>query len=125
MLPSRDNWNDALAAFREGRYMEAHDAFESLWRGAAGQNREFFQGWVLLAAALFHRDRGNESGARRCFERAAEHWQRLPWSFRGLKISEVLRAVEEVLGQEWATPELPMSSPERSPAPRPQGGDRS
>jgi hypothetical protein len=125
MLPSRDHWNEALEAFGEGRYMEAHDVFESLWRRAEGQNREFFQGRVLLAAALFHRDRGSNSGAQRCFERAAEHWQGLPWRFRGLKISDALGAVEEVLGREWATPELPTSSPERSAAPRPQGGDRS
>lgn len=102
----RVRWREAVEAFQEGRYFEAHEYFEGLWRDAHGQEREFYQGWLLAAAALFHRDRGNTRGAQLCYERASVHWGTLPDRFHGLRVSQVLDAVGRILGQEWATPEL-------------------
>jgi predicted metal-dependent hydrolase len=106
MLASRDPWIEAVETFQEGRYLETHRAFESLWRAAAGRDRDFYQGWVLLAAALFHRDRGNLEGTRRCFERAARRWGALPPVYRSFNISDGIQAVECLLDKEWARPDL-------------------
>ncbi|MBI5446299.1 MAG: DUF309 domain-containing protein [Deltaproteobacteria bacterium] len=107
MASSKVRRQEALAKFRDGRYFEAHQAFEELWRRSSGKERAFFQGWVLLSAALFHRDRGNAKGARTCLQRASERWGALPGEVEGCKLREVLRAVEAVLGSEWACPLLP------------------
>lgn len=113
MFARRGRWNAAVEIFSEGRYFDAHEAFEELWRAAEGAEREFLQGWALLAAALFHRDRGNPKGARTCFERAAAHWGRVPPRFRGVDTAGTLAAVGRVLEQEWAAPDLAWISPDR------------
>lgn len=113
MLAQRDRWLEALSMFADGRYLEALESFETLWRSAKGTEREFQQGWELLAAALFHRDRGNPKGSRLCFERARQHWRNLPPVYRGIAPPAALEAVGEVLSLEWANPELPWPHHER------------
>ncbi|RMG86110.1 MAG: DUF309 domain-containing protein [Candidatus Dadabacteria bacterium] len=93
---------DGIARFEQGRYLEAQRIFEELRHEAEGADREFYQGWTELAAALFHRDRGNGTGARRCFERARAHWLAVGEEHGGLRPGEFLRAVEEALGRDWA-----------------------
>jgi len=104
-------FDEAVERFCDGRYLEAQETFEALWHGAQGEERELYQGWVLLAAALFHRDRGNERGAATCVERARAHWRELGPSPMGPPPQEVLTAVEAVLNQEWVHPELPGHGP--------------
>ena len=100
-------WREALETLAEGRYLEAHQGFEDLWHEATGPRRDFYQGWVLLAASLFHRDRGNAKGCRLCFERAHSHWQGLGAEVReGLDLDAVLAAVAAVLPTDWARPDL-------------------
>lgn len=41
--------------FNAGRWWEAHEAWEPLWLRAAGPERHFLQGLILLAAALHKR----------------------------------------------------------------------
>lgn len=107
MLVVRNRCLEALELFQSGRYFDAHEAFEELWRESEGAERDFYQGWLLLAAALFHRDRGNSNGSKLCFERAETHWSELPVRFRGVSVPETLKAVDAVLEQEWVKPELP------------------
>jgi hypothetical protein len=48
--------------FNAGRWWEAHEAWEAVWRGATGSERELWRGLILAAAALLHRERGNAHG---------------------------------------------------------------
>lgn len=121
MARAKPAWEEGLSTFRDGRYFEAHEAFEGLWRASKGRHRRFYQGWVLLAAALFHRDRGNAKGARICLERASERWGSLPGRFAGWDLPGTLGSVREVLPREWACPLLPEAGPELSgPGPNSQ-----
>ncbi len=106
MTAVTNRYAEAVEKFREGRYFDAHEGFEELWRAALGADREWYQGWVLVSAALFHRDRGNARGAASCLERAARHWSSLPPGARVAETDRVLAAVRRVLGQEWAHPDL-------------------
>ena len=40
-----------------GRFFEAHDAFEKVWRRSAGAERDLVQALVLWAAAMHHLSR--------------------------------------------------------------------
>ncbi len=48
--------------YNAGRYWEAHEALEVVWRAAAAPERELWQGLILAAAAMLHRERGNRHG---------------------------------------------------------------
>ena len=53
-----------VALYNAGRFWEAHEALESVWRGAAGAERPVWQGLIQAAAAMLHRERGNAHGLR-------------------------------------------------------------
>ncbi len=64
---------EGLSLFRSGKYFEAHEEWEDLWRDMANDDplRDFVRGMIMLAAAyhklLFH---GNMKGALGLFRKA-------------------------------------------------------
>jgi len=48
--------------YNAGRFWEAHEALEVIWRAAAPPERDCWQGLILAAAAMLHRERGNRHG---------------------------------------------------------------
>lgn len=62
---------DAASLFDAGRYFEAHEAFEAIWRRAADDERSLWKGVTQVAVGLLHLERANLHGARRLLERAA------------------------------------------------------
>ena len=52
----------AVALYGAGRFWEAHEALEGVWRATHGRERECWQGLILAAAAMLHRERGNRHG---------------------------------------------------------------
>ena len=53
-----------MALFNGARYWHAHEAWETLWRAAEEQDRDFYQGLIQVAAGLLHLQRRNARGAR-------------------------------------------------------------
>ena len=51
-----------VALFNGVRYWHAHEAWETLWRAAPDDERDFFQGLIQLAAGLLHLQRRNRRG---------------------------------------------------------------
>lgn len=59
----RATLREACALFNAGRYWEAHEALEAVWRAIEEEGeRLVWQGLIQAAAALFHRERGNQRG---------------------------------------------------------------
>jgi predicted metal-dependent hydrolase len=56
--------------FNAGRFWEAHEAWEELWLKESGDEKQFLQGLIQLAAAYHHVQRGTFPGAVRLFEAA-------------------------------------------------------
>lgn len=78
--------------FNEGRFFEAHEAWELLWRWTpAGPEREVYHGLIQLAAACHHLARGEVKGARGCLENARRHL--------GGAYPELAQAVERAVEQ--------------------------
>jgi hypothetical protein len=55
---------DGLRLYNAGRFWEAHEALEAVWRAAPEPERAHWQGLIQAAAALLHRERGNAHGVR-------------------------------------------------------------
>ena len=52
------------ALFNGARYWHAHEAWETIWRAAPDEERDFYQGLIQVAAGLHHLKRRNARGAR-------------------------------------------------------------
>jgi predicted metal-dependent hydrolase len=77
---------------------------EDVWRAAAPEERDFFQGLVHVAVAWYQAGRGNEVGCERQLEKAARRLGPYAPSHRGLDVAALLASVEEARGR---FPELP------------------
>jgi predicted metal-dependent hydrolase len=53
-----------VALFNGVRYWHAHESWETLWRAAPDEERDFYQGLIQIAAGLLHLQRRNLRGAR-------------------------------------------------------------
>jgi uncharacterized protein len=83
-----------LALALSGEWFEAHEAFELAWRGAAPEERDFFQGLVHVVVCAYQAGRGRPvaTGSQR-----AKALRRLgPYapSHRGLDVAAILAALD-------------------------------
>ena len=51
-----------VALYNAGRFWEAHEALEAVWRRSPPPERAAWQGLIQAAAAMLHRERGNRHG---------------------------------------------------------------
>lgn len=67
---------ETLAAARElvaaGRPFSAHEVLEARWKAGPVEERDLWQGLAQVCVAMTHAARGNQVGADRLFDRAAE-----------------------------------------------------
>jgi len=61
---------EATRLIGEGRYWEAHEVLEGVWRSAEGREKVALNGLILFAAAHVKLQRGDEAGYRRVLRRA-------------------------------------------------------
>jgi predicted metal-dependent hydrolase len=82
--------------FEAGRWFEAHEVFEVLWRAAGRSSAEgrLLQALVQLAASELKREAGGPA-ARRLAERAARHLDRLPPATLGVRVAELARRIRD------------------------------
>ena len=81
---------------RRGAYFEAHEELELAWRGAAAEERDFFQGLVHVTVAWYQAGRGNVPGCRRQLEKAARRLGPYAPLHRGVDVASLLAQVAAV-----------------------------
>jgi hypothetical protein len=59
------HFGKGVTEFRTGRFFEAHEEWELLWKESKGNDKVFLQGLIQLAAACVHIGRGNAAPAKR------------------------------------------------------------
>src|SRR5215469_9231268 len=59
-----------IELFNDGRYFDAHETWEDLWRETHGPEKLLVQALVQSAVALHHASTGNYVGARSVMERS-------------------------------------------------------
>src|SRR5215831_15835220 len=55
---------EGIFFFNSGRYFEAHEAWEDLWRATRGPLRLFYQGLIQAAVGMHHLQHVNVNGGR-------------------------------------------------------------
>ena len=56
---------NGIRLFNEREFFACHDVLEELWGDVQGPEKQFYQGLIQAAVALFHFENGNLGGARR------------------------------------------------------------
>jgi predicted metal-dependent hydrolase len=91
--PSSALFRSGVAHFNEGRYFEAHEDWEDLWRGLSGEDRLFVQALIQASVALHHLERGNHAGARQLAKAAFAKLSLLPSSKWGVDCESLADAL--------------------------------
>lgn len=81
-----------VALFNERRFWHAHEAWEELWLVAEGEQRQFLQGLIQLAAAYHHVQRGTKGGAARLFDAALRRLEPFPPGWCGVERESAIEA---------------------------------
>jgi len=79
---------------RQGEYFAAHEVLEDVWRAAAPEEQDFFQGLVHVAVAWYQAGRGNRVGCERQLEKAARRLGPYAPEHRGVDVTAILERVE-------------------------------
>jgi len=86
-----------VALFNGVRYWHAHEAWETLWRAAPDEERDFYQGLILLAAGLLHLQRRTLRGARNKLAEGVEKLAKYQPTHRGIFVNELVSRCERIL----------------------------
>ena len=90
-------FKQGVALFNGVRYWHAHEAWETLWRAAPDEERDFYQGLIKLAAGLLHVQRRNLRGARNKLSEGVEHLKPFQPAHRGIFVNELVGRAERIL----------------------------
>ena len=86
-----------VALFNGLRYWHAHEAWETLWRAADDEERDFYQGLIMVAAGLLHLQRRNARGALNKLSEGLAKLRRYEPAHRGLVVSELVAKCKLIL----------------------------
>lgn len=79
-----------VALFNGVRYWHAHEAWETLWRAAPDDERDFYQGLIQIAAGLLHLQRRNARGAYNKLSAGVDKLRPYQPVYRGIFVNELL-----------------------------------
>lgn len=90
----------AIEEFNSGEWFECHETLEELWVGEKGELRDFYQGLLQIAVALYHWRNGNLKGALGLLRKGSACLRRVPSPCRGVDVARLIEdaaRVEEAL----------------------------
>ena len=90
-------FREGVALFNGVRYWHAHEAWETLWRAAPDEDRDFYQGLIQVAAGLLHVQRRNLRGARNKLTAGLEKLRRYEPAHRGVFVNELIGQATRLL----------------------------
>jgi predicted metal-dependent hydrolase len=93
-----DEFARGLELIRQGRYFEAHEELELLWRAADADERDFYQGLVHVAVAWYQAGRGRPLATASQLDKATRRLTAFAPAHRGVDVTSVLAQVETARG---------------------------
>jgi uncharacterized protein len=89
-----DPYKRGLDLIRAGRFFEAHEELEVVWRAAPAAERDFYQGLVHVAVAWYQAGRGKTSATSRQLEKAQRRLGPYAPAHRGVDVAALLGQLE-------------------------------
>ncbi|MEO6578745.1 MAG: DUF309 domain-containing protein [Candidatus Limnocylindria bacterium] len=90
-------FGQAVAMFNGVRYWHAHEAWETLWRAAEDDERDFYQGLIQVAAGLLHLQRRNLRGATNKLSEGIAKLRRYQPAHHGVFVNELVGEAKRIL----------------------------
>lgn len=90
-------FREGVALFNGVRYWHAHEAWETVWRAASDEDREFYQGLIQVAAGLLHLQRRNRRGTVNKLTEGVAKLRRYEPAHRGIFVNELIGAARRIL----------------------------
>jgi hypothetical protein len=90
-------FREGVALFNGARYWHAHEAWETLWRAAPDDERDFYQGLIKVAAGFLHLSRRNRRGAKNKLSEGIVHLEPYGPVHDGIGVGELVGKAKEVL----------------------------
>jgi DUF309 family protein family protein len=91
--------DEGINFFNSGRYFEAHEVWEDLWRETSGDLRLFYQGLIQTAVGLHHLSRGNITGARAQLSKALPKLDERSGLATAIDVHSLQRVLRKVLDE--------------------------
>ena len=96
------DWSNAelaagLSCYRDGRFFDAHEHWESVWMHLEDPERSFLQGLIQMTVAFHHLNCANSAGAIALLQRALIRFDRCPACFGGVDVANVRNEMREWL----------------------------
>jgi hypothetical protein len=88
------SYQHGLELAREGRFFDAHEAFEIAWRACAEAERDFFQGLVHVVVSAYQGGRGRPVATERQRLKALRRLAAYEPSHRGLDVAALRAALD-------------------------------
>jgi uncharacterized protein len=117
-LSQEENHRLGIGHFNEGRFFQAHEAWETAWKQGRGtQDEEFFKGLSQLGAGYVHYRRGNPHGTRTLIRRGTRRIGPYGPEHHGVEVERLVEEAEahaaEIETAERAGSGLPEITPPR------------
>ena len=90
-------FREGVALFNGARYWHAHEVWETLWRAAPDEERDFYQGLIKFAAGFLHLGRRNRRGARNKLAEGIAQLRPYEPTHSGIGVTELVNKSKEVL----------------------------
>ena len=90
-------FREGISLFNGVRYWHAHEAWETLWRSAPDDERDFYQGLIQVAAGLLHLQRRNLRGARNKLSEGLDKLAAYQPAHNGVFVNELMGEARRLL----------------------------
>lgn len=101
-LPPKETLEAARELVEAGRPFSAHEVLEARWKAGPVEERDLWQGLAQVCVAMTHAARGNQVGADRLFDRAADRLAAFAATGReayGLDVDEAVKQARAHVGK--------------------------
>ena len=98
---------EGIRLFNAQEFFECHDVLEDLWNDILGPDRDFYQGLIHVAVALFHFESSNLGGARKMYGSACVYLSGYSPSHLGLNVEKLLGDFETCFAELLAATTYP------------------
>ena len=89
--------SEGISYFNNERFWECHEAFEGAWKQCTGNEKELIQGLILVAAALVHYQKDEDTICLSVLGRALEKLQSKSGEYYQINVDKVKQKTIEIL----------------------------